>query len=360
MDTIYILVALFCCRPALAIPIPDPLVSVEAGPPPVALVLGLSIPFVVLAAAKYAYMKYRRADSIHSEAAQAEVEAEVKTSPALIGLGLDAAVLRGDSRKFKLKVLSGYFVGMLGSPEWETRVKVRMDKAIRKLRSQSLDVELSSRAVSFSTASRSRFNSSHRSHDTSTGFRSSRHVSSSASSKSRTMSLSFLDMYSPDSNVMTNSGNQSSSSPCTDGTPRLPTFSDSGRSLSSSSRRSHKQPSMASLSPSVTQMQDSFVSAWQELEDVYKRHVPQDTDSNGRSRSHSPSTCIAGRTISIRELTSRSTSFPDSINYSRQVPQQFAEFRLLWEKLQQVYVHHLSGHLAIVTVSAPPVSFQCK
>ena len=76
MSLIYFLVALLCSSRALAIPVPDPLVSAVPGPSPVALILGLCTPCAALAVIKYAYMKHRRVECIHSEAAQAEAEEE--------------------------------------------------------------------------------------------------------------------------------------------------------------------------------------------------------------------------------------------------------------------------------------------
>ncbi|KAI0799832.1 hypothetical protein BC629DRAFT_200689 [Irpex lacteus] len=174
---------------------------------------------------------------------------------------------------------------MLGSPEWETRVKVRMDRAIRKSRSQRSSVEVPSRAVSPSTATRSQFNSSHRSRDTSVGYKSSRHAPSSTSSKSRAMSHSFLEMYSPDSNVASHGASHASSPPFLDSLPQLPSFSESNRSGTASSR-SRGQTSVASLSPTLMQMIEPVVASWQD--DTFKPERSQSTGGTTRSRSHSP------------------------------------------------------------------------
>ncbi|KAI0688508.1 hypothetical protein BC835DRAFT_307908 [Cytidiella melzeri] len=281
MGPLYLLVALLCSCSTAAIPIPPPLVSVMSGPSPVAVVLGVCAPFVLLAVVKYAYMKYRRAESIHSEVAHAE--AEVKFSPPLVGLGLEPKVLKKGSRKLDLSCLSGYAVGMLGSPEWETRVKVRIDKALRKACSEGS--EAASRAASPSTATRSRFGSSHRSHDVSVaGHRSSRHASST-SSKSRAMSLSFLEMYSPDSNVGNCAAIHPNSPPCSASHPRLPAYSESVRSKSNSSS-SRIEISTSSLSPTLMQMMEPVVASWQD--DIPKQETSRSTGSTGRNGSHSP------------------------------------------------------------------------
>lgn len=141
--------------------------SVSAG----YLALALCLPFLVLIVLKYVYLKYRRAQTIHHAASESTSNRQV-ASPALdekqrsplVGLGLDAsasgaprlplgllsegAVERGkrpvlglgiwrkavrQSLSFKARVdLQGYLVGFLGSPTWETRIKTRADKVVRR------------------------------------------------------------------------------------------------------------------------------------------------------------------------------------------------------------------------------------
>lgn len=283
MDPLYLLVALLCSPSTLAMPIPAPLVSVS-GPSPLAVVLGVCTPFIALAVAKYAYMKYRRIESIHSEPPHTPTETEIKSSPVLVGLGLERTVPNKPSRKLTLDYLSGYAVGMLGSPEWETRVKVRVDRAMRKARSLRYS-ETTSRAFSPSTATRSRFESSHRSRGTSTGgYRSSRQMSSSASSRSRTMSLSFLEMYSPDSNII-NCGSVHPSSPsCCDKYPQLPPL---GESVHPKAGGFRGKTSSAPLSPTLMQMIEPEVTSWQE--DVSKKRSVSSLGTGKRSGTHSPS-----------------------------------------------------------------------
>lgn len=138
------------------------------------LALGLCLPFVLLAVLKFAYLRHRRAQTIHTtpenispgavRSISASVSGDEKKSP-FIGLGLDASsvsaagvlrippglvskhatesslwykpglssvsrlVERGDVGKLELE---GYLVGFLGSPAWETRIQVRRDRVTRK------------------------------------------------------------------------------------------------------------------------------------------------------------------------------------------------------------------------------------
>ena len=192
MASYYLLVALFWTLPAFAIPVSASAATAASGPSPVALTVGLCTPFVILVVVKYTYMKYRRAEFIHSDTI--EMHAQTKAPSRLIELGLDSQILQKPSRKFKIRCLSGYMVGFLGSPEWETTMKVRVDRVLRKSRITSLEGALGS--TSSSLASCHGINGSHA---TSIGGKRSRHNSSrQSSSRSRTMSLNFLELYSPD------------------------------------------------------------------------------------------------------------------------------------------------------------------
>lgn len=135
------------------------------------LALALCLPFLLLAVLKYVYLKYRRAQTIHKASGANEtvgvlspsVSLHEKRSP-LVGLGLDTSSASAAGRFglpagltfsiSKLRIhkllgvmslrnafkwdaetktnLQGYFVGFLGSPHWETRIKVRRDKVERK------------------------------------------------------------------------------------------------------------------------------------------------------------------------------------------------------------------------------------
>ena len=137
------------------------------------LALGLGLPFVLLAILKLVYLKYRRAHTIHhghqssphriqtmSQSSSVNVLSEKQNSP-LVGLGLDTSsasaafalssglvpvpttrklfglrhlnrtILRAASVSAR-RNLQGYLVGFLGSPEWETHIKVRTDKVARR------------------------------------------------------------------------------------------------------------------------------------------------------------------------------------------------------------------------------------
>lgn len=131
------------------------------------LALGLCLPFVLLAILKYTYLKCRRAQTIHGSTRSISPEQgglspsiainEKKSS--VVGLGLATSSVfplspgvtsehpaeprqwsllnhRAFAKVFKrtisLKVeLRGYLVGFLGSPAWETRIKIRRGNATR-------------------------------------------------------------------------------------------------------------------------------------------------------------------------------------------------------------------------------------
>ncbi|EMD37226.1 hypothetical protein CERSUDRAFT_95481 [Gelatoporia subvermispora B] len=105
-------------------------VSVNAlplGPPPeveysplvVAYVL---VPFPILAAVKYMYLKFRKSQTIHAVDQDNQVVDEKSSSVST----------RGTIRPSVSHVLTGYLVGLFGSPEWETRIKCRSDRVKRK------------------------------------------------------------------------------------------------------------------------------------------------------------------------------------------------------------------------------------
>ncbi|EED78439.1 predicted protein [Postia placenta Mad-698-R] len=85
--------------------------------PPLVYPLSL-VPLVVLGLLKYAYVKYRKAQSIHSAGHPDTSRLELRLF-----------------NRIKLKiepVQTGYLVGFLGSPEWETRINCRTTRAARR------------------------------------------------------------------------------------------------------------------------------------------------------------------------------------------------------------------------------------
>lgn len=172
LPSLIVTIALFT-RFISATPLPQtsdsPLSPVSAA----CLALGLGLPFVLLALFKYAYLRYRRAQTIHTSPGRhnrragsfpTSVSENEKKSP-LVGLGLDTSsvsaagalrippelVSKPTTRSYpwpdlglssvsrrlarhqvKNLDLEGYLVGFLGSPAWETRIQTRRNKATRK------------------------------------------------------------------------------------------------------------------------------------------------------------------------------------------------------------------------------------
>lgn len=127
----FLLLVLVSVQPATAMPL---VVVPEETPPPI-FALWLCIPFIILAALKLTYMKFRRAESIHAcdPLAGTAVQDETKTPavPSFRGLGFK---IPETSRRTWLwnKDITAYLVGFLGSPAWETRIRRRVDRVVRK------------------------------------------------------------------------------------------------------------------------------------------------------------------------------------------------------------------------------------
>ncbi|KAH9918772.1 hypothetical protein B0H21DRAFT_768558 [Amylocystis lapponica] len=156
---------------AHALPI-APLPSAQTSPLVCAFVL---LPFPLLAAIKYTYLRHRRGQSIH--------EGIEKMAPVrLLGSPRPRKTILG-------RIHSGYLIGCLGSPDWETRIQCRIDKVERYMRQSPADPKPSS-AVLYSRilAHSSR---------TSSRNRTTPNVSSHRSlSRSRSLSVSCLDLQS--------------------------------------------------------------------------------------------------------------------------------------------------------------------
>ncbi|KAI0672589.1 hypothetical protein C8Q78DRAFT_1028002 [Trametes maxima] len=151
---------------------------------PLAAALAL-LPFPVLAALKYGYMRFRRGQSIHAH--------PHTISPSIGGLTRSPSSASGLSAKHVPSsgfwfTLTPYLVGFLGSPRWETTIRSRLDKTIRKSKSLSItsprpDASFSSPALAASQTSRFTGN-------TSTAYYSSLSHKSRSRSRSRSKSLS--------------------------------------------------------------------------------------------------------------------------------------------------------------------------
>lgn len=128
-------------HPSQALPIPP--YPAESSSP---LAFGLSlIPFPILVIAKFVYLRYRRGKSIHAQNEESIISDESQRS---LHLG-----------PVKLEVMSsadvsGYLVGFLGSPDWEVKIKCRVDKATRKSKRPAISCSSPVQSVSVPRARR--------------------------------------------------------------------------------------------------------------------------------------------------------------------------------------------------------------
>lgn len=227
---------ILCVSPTVySSPIPGP--GSEPGASPL-IVLGIAVPLVFMATAKLVYLRYRRAQSIHSyDSGPIEIKAE-SVSQQWIGLGIEHHPAKQSRFKlFKLFKLSksststppgsavtGYLVGCFGSPQWETRLKAQADRAARKAtpsaspsfnRDHFSPSEIRSAIAAGSIRSTiysQSFHTASRPNTNSLGTNSRRHTQSS----SRVASVSFLEMSTPTMDI-TNCGSVHPSSPvCND------------------------------------------------------------------------------------------------------------------------------------------------
>lgn len=183
-----------------------PLSTVPEASPPPTFALWLCIPFVLLAAVKVTYMKFRRAQSIHScEATPVEgTTAHLGSFSSFRGLGLKLPSVP-KRPVFWEKDVTGYLVGCLGSPEWETRIKRRVDRAARKSRDIASAVtspRISITDHTYSTADNTRtskgtIGASRANTTTSSRHPSRRSSQRSGSRRSQSVSVSFLEMQTP-------------------------------------------------------------------------------------------------------------------------------------------------------------------
>lgn len=93
------------------------------------------LPFPLLALLKYVYVRHRKSQSIHDSG-----KLGISASPSHL------------SRHLSPRVRSGFLIGFLGSPSWETRIKCTIDSTTRKelVRQRSLASSKPSSAVIYS------------------------------------------------------------------------------------------------------------------------------------------------------------------------------------------------------------------
>ena len=202
----YLVTLLLFCTPRAVAAIP--LATIPEDTPPPILTLWLCIPFLVLATLRLIYQKYRRAQTIHECDPRTSVQASVKSSvmPSLRGIGFQ---LPDPNRKkyFWNKDFTGYLVGFLGSPTWETRIRRRVDRVVRK--SKIVASTVTSPRISISEVYRSASDDTKTSRGTTQVSRTNTIASSnvhsqsrrsshrSGSHRSRSASVSFLEMQTP-------------------------------------------------------------------------------------------------------------------------------------------------------------------
>lgn len=298
-STIHTLAILCFCLPISAMPLPVASGVALPSATPVYLTLALCTPFVLLAALKFSYLKYRRAQSIHCYGTLSHLDC-TKASR-LLGLGYKED-LQDRTRKSRLRMkvskklgmywnshqLSGYVVGFLGSPHWETRMKVKVDTATRKSRPSSSFIQsrTGSPSVAISTydGSRRSRKTTTSGHRTSSYGAASRYSSRYSSSRSRSMSASFLEMLTPDGNI-TNCSTVHPSSPACAEDHTLPAIPPEVLRLNSGSTRSRRHVSTPSLSPTLMQVMEPVIASWRTNSTKDKSVSPDSSHNRGQSRS---------------------------------------------------------------------------
>ncbi|KAI0349733.1 hypothetical protein OH77DRAFT_1507353 [Trametes cingulata] len=151
------------------------------------LVAALSlVPLSLLIVLKYAYVRFRRAQSIHAHPHTSSPILEKSMSPRSSTSVSRELAMEPPSRFWV--VVTPYLVGFLGSPEWETKIRSRLDKTLRQAKAESLRSRRSLRSLPYSPVlgdlSRTTANSS-------TAYYSS--LSHKSRSRSKSLSVSFGD-----------------------------------------------------------------------------------------------------------------------------------------------------------------------
>lgn len=199
------LVLLLVSAPLLASALPLP-ATPEASPPPI-FALWLCLPFVVLAAVKLTYMNFRRAQSIHACATESSGSAKLPTKShsfsSFRGLGFSMPAYHQRASLWG-KDITGYLVGIFGSPAWETRIRRRVDRVVRQSIGNASGVVsprislFEHHSVSDNTRTSKGTASVSQPDTTMSSHRQSRHSSRhSGPRRPRSASVSFLEMQTP-------------------------------------------------------------------------------------------------------------------------------------------------------------------
>lgn len=156
----------------------------EASLSPLAVALTV-LPLPLLAAIKYTYVRFRRAQSIHAHPHSSNTVRSDTSSPRLSVPASASGPEKRPSAGFWF-TLTPYLVGFLGSPKWETAIRSRLDKTIRQAKAASLR---SSRRSLLSPRSPALGDTSGTTANTSSAYYSSfSHKSQRSQSKSRSVS----------------------------------------------------------------------------------------------------------------------------------------------------------------------------
>ncbi|TCD65259.1 hypothetical protein EIP91_002923 [Steccherinum ochraceum] len=308
--TLFILVLLAPCAVSGL-----PLSTVPEASPPPTFALWLCIPFVLLAVFKVTYMKFRRAQSIHDcEATPVEgTTTQLGSFSSFRGLGLKFPSVPKRPVLWK-KDITGYLVGCLGSPEWETRIKRRVDRAVRK--SKEITSAVTSPRISitdhtYSTADNTRTSKgtigvSRANTTTSSRHPSRRSSQRSGSRRSQSVSVSFLEMQTPHVHVpdITNCGViHPSSPPCPDAS--FPLHTNSLLKTGDDRKWRRRKLSISHFSPILMQVDPPP----EPVSDAPKRSLDRSIKSGSdesRTRSYS-------KTPSFQEPSTSSNVSSDSI-----------------------------------------------
>ncbi|THH29167.1 hypothetical protein EUX98_g5029 [Antrodiella citrinella] len=281
---------------AYAVPLSE---TPEEAPPPV-FALWLCLPFLVLATVKLVYIKFRRAQSIHACGDPGAVPIATSTKfpsiPSIRGLGFKLPDTPQSSIG-GMKDITGYLVGFLGSPEWETRIRRRVDRVVR--RSQTVASTVTSPRISLvehtSSVSGDTRTSKGTQNVSQTNTTSSRRQSSrrSGSHRSRSASVSFLEMQTPKVPIpdIHNCGVVHPMSPaCTDTLPLQNTRKDSLNS-GEETRWRRRRLSLSYFSPTVVHIDSPpAVAAPEPPKRSLDKSIKSNSDeSHGRSYSKTPS-----------------------------------------------------------------------
>ncbi|OSD03702.1 hypothetical protein PYCCODRAFT_188573 [Trametes coccinea BRFM310] len=184
----FVLYLLLRATTTIAVPVYDGAVLGSAAPysvSPLTAALTL-LPLPLLGALKFAYVRFRRAQSIHTHPQTLSPNIDKAMSPRSSVARLSAERLEEQRSPASLwPSVTPYLVGFLGSPEWETKICSRLDRTIRHAKNESRRSSChptSPRSLAFADSSGATAN-------TSTAY----YSSLSHKSRSKSLSASFCD-----------------------------------------------------------------------------------------------------------------------------------------------------------------------